>query len=68
MINIKVQIYEIDGIIQIPIPDAVLETLKLNIGDKITFDKTKFGYIIRKYDELSDHEHTNTSIIEINDL
>lgn len=68
MTVIKVKAIEINGDIQIPIPNTVLEQQQMNIGDMIVFDKTEFGYIIRKYNESSDYDHENISIIEEYDL
>lgn len=64
MTVIKVKATEINGEIQIPIPNIILDQQQINIGDTIVFDKTEFGYIIRKYDKSSDSANKNISLVE----
>lgn len=64
MTVIKVKATEINGEIQIPIPNIILDQQQINIGDMIVFDKTEFGYKISKYDRSSDSANKNISFVE----
>ncbi|RTL12466.1 MAG: hypothetical protein EKK54_04350 [Neisseriaceae bacterium] len=64
MTVIKVKATEINGEIQIPIPNIILDQQQINIGDMIVFDKTEFGYKLRKYDKSSDSANKNISLVE----